>query len=157
MSRFKDFEHLFRVAFVFVAGSIGFLIVRSILVPKSFGQYGHYRGNAVVDARRHPMAYAGHQACETCHPDVVAVKTPGKHSHVNCEACHGALEKHAEDPGNVQPAKLDTAVLCARCHGANGARPKHFPQVDAAEHSAGLPCDTCHQPHSPVISAGAKP
>jgi uncharacterized CHY-type Zn-finger protein len=156
MSRFKGSGHLFRVAFVFVAGSIAFFIVRAILVPRTFGEYGHYRGDAIREIAAQPVAFAGHQACETCHTDVVEVKTGGKHAHVNCEACHGPLEKHAEDPGNVPPAKLDTAVLCVRCHGANGARPKNFPQVNAEEHSAGLPCDTCHQPHSPVITAGGK-
>jgi hypothetical protein len=73
---------------------------------------------------------------------------------VNCEACHGPLAKHADDPSSVKPAKLDTAVLCARCHEANAAKPKSFPQVASADHSTGLPCDTCHQPHSPVIGAG---
>ncbi len=37
-----------------------------------------------------PVKFAGHQACEDCHTDVVDVKKNGKHAHVNCEACHGA-------------------------------------------------------------------
>ncbi len=157
MNRFKDAEHLFRVALVFAAGALAFVVVRAILVPKSFGEYGHYRGTAIAEIAAQPVVFAGHESCETCHPEVPAVKNKGKHAKVNCEACHGALAKHAEDPGTVEPAKLETAVLCVKCHSKNGAKPEGFPQVDAKEHSAGLACDTCHKPHSPVIGAGGKP
>jgi len=156
MSRFKDGGHLLRVVLVFVLGASAFLVLRAALVPRSFGEYGHYRGNAINEIAAQPIAFAGHQTCETCHPDIATVKNAGKHAGVNCEACHGALAKHADSPVDVRPPTLDTAVLCVRCHQANGARPKSFPQVNADEHSAGLPCGTCHQPHSPVIGAGAK-
>ena len=82
------------------------------------------------------------------------VKKNGKHAHVNCEACHGALANHADDPADVTPPKLDTAVLCVRCHAASAAKPKDFPQVVAADHANGVPCETCHQPHSPAMDAG---
>ncbi len=154
MNAFKDAGHLFRVAAVFLLGMAVFLGVRGFLVPKSFGQYGHYRGNALREMAARPINYAGHQACESCHADVLDKKKDGRHAHVNCEACHGPLANHADDPTSVQPAKLDTAVLCARCHEANAAKPKSFPQVATADHSTGLPCDTCHQPHSPAIVAG---
>jgi len=154
MSAFRDAGHLFRLLGVFVAGVLLFLVIRAFLVPKSFGEYGHYRGAALEIAAR-PINFAGHEACETCHADVLDKKKGGKHAHVNCEACHGPLAKHADDPGSVTPAKLDTAVLCVRCHEANAAKPKSFPQVVSADHSNGLPCDTCHQPHSPAITAEA--
>jgi uncharacterized CHY-type Zn-finger protein len=157
MNRFKDVEHLLRVALVFAVGIIAFVLLRAVLVPRSFGEYGHYRGNAITEIAAQSLVFAGHQACETCHSDVVAMKSKGKHAGVNCEACHGALANHAGDPGTVQPPKLDTAVLCVRCHAVNGAKPKTFPQIVAKEHSTGLSCETCHQPHSPLIGAGAKP
>jgi hypothetical protein len=72
---------------------------------------------------------------------------------VTCEACHGPLASHADDP-SIQPAKLNTAGLCAQCHESSAAKPQKFPQVDTANHSGGLPCETCHQPHSPAIPAG---
>jgi hypothetical protein len=153
MNAFKDAGHLFRIAALFLIGIASFLGVRGFLVPKSFGQYGHYRGNALKEMAAREVHYAGHQACETCHTDVVDKKRTGKHANVNCEACHGPLAKHADDPSEA-PAKLDTAVLCAKCHEANAAKPKNFPQVATADHSSGLPCDTCHQPHTPAITAG---
>ena len=66
------------------------------------------------------------------------VKKAGKHAHVNCEACHGPLANHADDPASVTPVKPDTAVLCARCHTASAAKPKGFPQVVPADHSNGV-------------------
>jgi hypothetical protein len=155
MNAFKDAGHLFRLAGVFVVGLLAFLVIRGYLVPKSFGQYGHYRGNAVSEIAARPVNFAGHQSCEACHVDVLDQKKNGKHQHVNCEACHGPLAAHADDPTSVKPVKLDTSILCARCHEANAAKPKTFPQVATADHSTGLPCDTCHQPHSPAIAAGA--
>jgi hypothetical protein len=154
MSVFKDAGHLLRFAGFFVLAFVVFLVVRHFIVPKSFGEYGHYRGAAMGEIAAHPVHFAGHQACEACHTDVLDVKKNGKHAHVNCEACHGPLAKHADDPASVTPPKLDTAVLCVRCHSASAARPKGFPQVVAAEHSNGLPCETCHNPHSPAMDAG---
>jgi len=155
--RFKDAAHLLRLAGVFGAGLLIFVLVRSYLVPRSFGQYGHFRGDALTEIKAQPVSYSGHQTCESCHSDVLEVKNKGAHARVNCEACHGPLAKHADDPGAVTPEKLDTAKLCVTCHEANTAKPKHFPQVASAEHSAGLACNQCHTPHSPaIVTEGAK-
>jgi hypothetical protein len=159
---FKDLEHLIRLAVVMAFALIAFALLRAAVVPKSFGQYGHYRGAAIAEIAARPTAHAGHEVCESCHTDVVEQKRQGKHVVVPCEACHGPQAQHADDPGNVIPPKLDTAVVCTRCHEANSAKPKDFPQVVTADHSGGLACDTCHQPHRPKIetetkTASAKP
>ena len=154
MSVFKDAGHIFRFAGLFVLAFLVFLVIRGYVVPKSFGQYGHYRGNSIGEIAARPVRFGGHQACETCHVDVLDAKKNGKHAHVNCEACHGPLANHGDDPASVIPPKLETAVLCVRCHAASAAKPKGFPQVAAEEHSTGLPCETCHQPHKPSIGAG---
>lgn len=155
MNHLKDTGHLFRFAGLFVIAFLVFWAIRGFVIPRTFGQYGHYRAAAITEIAARPLHFAGHDSCETCHSDVLDVKKVGKHAHVNCEACHGPQEKHAEDPGSVTPAKLDTAVLCVRCHSASAARPKNFPQVNAADHSNGMPCETCHQPHSPGLDATA--
>lgn len=154
MSYFKDAGHLFRFALLFVVGFVIFLVVRHFVVPKSFGEYGHYRGAAIAEIAARPIHFAGHQTCEACHADVLEIKKKGKHSNVHCEACHGPLANHASDPSSVDPPKLETATLCIRCHAASAARPKAFPQVEADQHSGGLACETCHQPHNPVVQAG---
>lgn len=151
---FRDAGHLLRIVLVFAVGLILFLTVRAFTVPHSFGEYGHYRGDSLDEIAAHPIKFAGHQACEACHQDVFDVKKTGKHAGVNCEACHGALASHAEDPEKVVPKLPDTAVLCVRCHEANSAKPKWFPQVVSKDHANGMACNTCHQPHKPSIDTG---
>ena len=160
-NRFKNAAHLIRVALVFLAGFGVFVVVRGMIVPKSFGQYGHYRGDALREAAARTPLFAGREACEACHQEVVDLKKTGKHVIVGCEACHGPLAKHAADPAAVVPVKLDTAVLCVKCHEANSAKPRQFPQVISKEHAGDTACGVCHQPHKPKIgddapTAGAK-
>jgi len=150
-NRFKNAEHLIRVALVFIAGLVLFVVVRGMIVPKSFGQYGHYRGDALNDIAAHNPVYAGRELCETCHSEIADIKKTGKHSIVGCEACHGPLGKHAADPGSLVPVKPDTKVLCVKCHEANSAKPKKFPQVISKDHAGDTACGTCHQPHKPKI------
>jgi len=159
---FKDIEHLIRLAAVMLLALLLFVVLRAAVVPKSFGQYGHYRGNAISEIAARTPSFAGHEVCGGCHTDVVDQKKLGRHANVPCEACHGPQAKHADDPASVKPQLPDTAVICARCHEANSAKPKGFPQVVTADHSAGLACNTCHKPHRPKIedepkSATAKP
>jgi len=156
MSKFKDSAHLVRVAAVFLLGGVAFIVLRAAVIPKSFGEYGPYRGDALKEISSQPLRYAGHETCEGCHPDVLEVKSKGVHAHVNCEACHGPLAKHADDPASVVPVLPDVAQLCVRCHAENSAKPSGFPQVDAKEHAQGQSCKTCHQPHSPGFDAGGK-
>ena len=150
-NRFKNAEHLIRIALVFIAGVVIFLVFRGLIVPKSFGQYGHYRGAALNEIAARPPLFAGRQACETCHQEIVDLKKTGKHSIVGCEACHGPLGKHAEDPAANVPVLPDTKVLCVKCHEANSAKPAHFPQVISKEHAGDLACNSCHKPHTPKI------
>ena len=110
MSIFKDAGHLFRFAGLFVLAFLIFLVARHYVVPKSFGEYGHYRGAAIGDIASHPAKFAGHQACESCHTDEAAKKAAGKHAHVNCEACHGALVKRVSAP-EPPPANLYQRLL----------------------------------------------
>lgn len=148
---FRNAEHLIRVLILLVLGIAAFLLVRRAVIPAEFGKYGHFRPGAMDDIRARPINFAGHQTCEACHSDQADVKGKGKHANIACEACHGPLAKHAEDPASVVPQLPDTAVLCARCHEASQAKPKWFPQVVAAEHSGGVACNTCHKPHDPKI------
>jgi hypothetical protein len=154
MNFFKDAGHLFRFAALFVIAFLVFWAIRGYVVPRTFGQYGHYRAAAITEIAARPAQFAGHEACEVCHTDIAGTKGTGKHAHVNCEACHGPQSQHAADP-SITPAKIDTANLCIQCHAASAARPKGFPQVNIEEHASGAPCETCHQPHSPAIDGSA--
>ena len=148
---FRDSGHLVRPALVLLVGLGLFLLIRNAVVPKAFGQYGHYRPAALELNRQRPIVFAGQAQCVLCHDDEAKVRAAGKHAHVSCEACHGPQAKHADDPMAFKPPLPDVATLCARCHEKDAAKPKDFPQVVTAEHSNGMLCNTCHQPHSPQL------
>jgi hypothetical protein len=156
MGKFKDSAHLIGLAVVFLLGAVLFVALRAAVIPKSFGKYGPYRGDALTEMMARPIRYAGHETCEGCHPDVLEIKSKGVHAYVNCESCHGPLANHADDPATIKPIRPDVAQLCVRCHSQNSAKPAGFPQVVASEHSQGMPCNTCHQPHSPGFDKGGK-
>jgi hypothetical protein len=158
MSRlFGHKGHRVRVAGLFLALIGVFLVLQALLVPKDFGVYGHFRAGALEDNAAHPLVHAGRAACVECHSDVAEAARGGKHENVHCEACHGALARHAADPSAQKAEKPDSRVLCVRCHQANVARPAAFPQVDAQEHSGGEACVSCHVAHNPGMEKGAQP
>ena len=152
-------EHLVRVAALFLGGIFVFLVLQALLVPEGFGLYGHYRAGALDDNRAHAVAFAGRAACVECHSDVPDAQKGGGHAGVRCEACHGPLARHAEDPAEHKAEKPDSRVLCARCHEMNVARPARFPQIDVAEHAGKEACTSCHLAHKPGLGdeKGATP
>jgi len=147
---FRDSGHLVRPAAVLLAGIGLFLVFRQAVIPKNFGQYGHYRPGAIDLVRQHPIAYAGQQQCLMCHEEQGKIRAEGKHAHVACETCHGPQAKHAED-GTNKPKLPEVATLCVRCHEKDAAKPPKFPQVASAEHSGGMACNDCHKPHNPRL------
>jgi predicted CXXCH cytochrome family protein len=151
MRRFKDVEHLLRLAALFGAGLLVFGVARAALVPERFGKYGHYRPGAIDDVRARPLHYAGQVACADCHGDVVATRAAARHNAIACESCHGPLEPHTTDSGTSLPTRPDARPLCVRCHAANVGRPKHHPSVDVTEHAGDASCLACHQPHDPRV------
>ncbi len=144
----RDWVHLLRPAVVLLAAVGAFLLIRSAVIPKAFGQLGHYRPGALDLIRSHPISYAGQETCALCHDSEAATRAAGKHAHVACETCHGPLASHAQDP-SIKPKLPEVANLCRRCHEQDAAKPKKFPQVVTTEHSGGMPCNSCHQPHNP--------
>jgi predicted CXXCH cytochrome family protein len=147
----RESEHLVRLALLAAVLVVAFLVIRWAVVPAGFGRYGHYRAPSLDDVRARPISFAGHQACETCHDEQAKTKGQGKHAQVSCEACHGPLAAHADDPFANKAVKPNPATLCVRCHEADSAKPKSFPQVVSSDHAGGESCGTCHNPHSPAM------
>jgi Cytochrome c7 and related cytochrome c len=147
---FRDSGHLIRPALVLLGAVVVFMVVRAAVVPKNFGEYGHYRPAALGLVREHPLSFAGQDQCVVCHQDQADARKAGKHAKVACEACHGALEAHASDP-SIVPKLPDAGKLCRTCHEKDTAKPAWFPQVVSAEHSGGVKCTVCHQPHNPHL------
>jgi hypothetical protein len=149
---FGPYNHVFRMALLFVVGLAGFLVMRWWLVPSDFGVYGHYRAGALSDNRGRVLAYAGQAACIECHGEVAEVRQSGRHAEVRCEACHGPLARHASGESDVKPTRPDTRVTCIGCHASTGGKPPGFPQVIVREHAEEGACTACHTPHAPAIS-----
>lgn len=142
--------HLFRMAALFVAGGVVFVLLRVVMVPKTFGVYGHYQAAALVANRQRVPVFAGRTACVECHTDIPEAQKGSLHAAVGCEACHGPQAAHASDPSEKNtPAKLDPMTLCLTCHLANVAKPAKFKQVDPKDHGEGASCTNCHDPHAP--------
>ena len=145
---FGPYGHLVRVAVVFGAVVLVFIVIQRALMPEGFGTYGHYRAGALFDNRALPLVHAGRAACVDCHFDVPEAAAGGGHAAIGCEACHGPLALHAEDPA-VEPGRPDATTLCARCHADLVARPAACPKVVVEDHEAGESCLRCHTAHDP--------
>lgn len=146
MRRFKLPPQILRLVLLTLAIVGSYLIARAFLTPASFGEFGWYRGEALVELRSRPPVYAGKQACDECHSDQLQKLAKFEHQTLSCEACHGVSREHSENP-DILPVKL-TGSHCIRCHEANPSRPKWFKQIVVRDHYSGK-CIECHVPHQP--------
>jgi cytochrome c3-like protein len=152
--RWKDIDHLLRMAAVFAAGLLVFAVVRTLAVPADFGVIGHYRASAPDIVRARPIAFAGQKACVECHTDVAETRASGGHARASCEGCHGPLARHAAaEEGAPSPVKPDGRAVCLPCHTAHTGKPAKFPQVVVREHADEGACTACHNPHQPMQMA----
>jgi hypothetical protein len=150
LRKLKIPQQIVSLSIIFALLIAALIISRTLLIPKSFGQYGHYRAEAVEEVASRPIQYAGYRACLDCHDDIYQLKSRSNHQGLSCEICHGAAAKHAEAPDEEIPTAPRERDLCPLCHGYNPSRPTGFPQIIAASHNPGKPCITCHNPHDPV-------
>jgi len=145
-------DQIKRLLVVAILITIGFIHVRKIFIPKSFGEIGHYRADAVTEIMSHDISYAGNQACDDCHDDVSDEKRNSYHRMVNCESCHGPAVSHINsfetDEIELPSAPRDRGY-CTLCHGYDPAKPTGFPQIDPIAHNPVKPCISCHDPHVP--------
>ena len=127
-----------------------FLVLRHFLIPESFGQYGHYRGNSLLDNASREMVYADREDCHACHSDILKLLENEMHASLSCLICHGPGRSHVENPqlGNI--TKESGREFCGRCHDINPSRPADVVfQVDILiHHMEKTDCIECHNPHS---------
>ncbi|MBI4464786.1 MAG: hypothetical protein HY647_08800, partial [Acidobacteria bacterium] len=135
------------IAFLLLVGLL--IAARRQLIPKTFGELGHYRAAAVQANASRPLVYAGHEECVACHPDIVQMHDQARHKTVACEVCHGAATSHVESPLEHKPSAPRERGYCPLCHGYDPSRPTGFPQIDPVTHNPVQPCITCHNPHAP--------
>jgi len=142
--------------FFVMMGSVGFLFVRGKMIPKSFGQYGPYRAEAMSELAARPSRFQADAACLACHEDVGEERAEALHISVRCVHCHGLglehiaqAEQAAEssevsiDPAKDWDGKFPTEVdlyiskdraTCLACHKEVVGMPEDFQKINVAEH-----------------------
>jgi hypothetical protein len=150
-------EHFTRLLIVVVVVVAGFFLIRSLLVPKSFGKYGHYRGDNVQEQMDLPLVHLSSGFCKDCHEVQYGDWEDNGHSLVNCETCHGHWEIHN---GRVKTmTAIKSSDGCLICHQKLTGRPEDFPQIlsfskhmedqEVSEEDV-QNCLDCHDPHVPL-------
>ena len=136
---------------LFAVFVILFLIARHFLIPESFGEFGHYRADAIGEIAELPVHYAGKEVCIDCHDIEAEQISSDRHSGLSCEVCHGPNAKHADDYEIMEFLIKDgSRESCGRCHGLNSARKiEAVIQIDIREHHPEKEnCIDCHNPHA---------
>jgi hypothetical protein len=138
------------------------VVARGFLVPTSYGEFGHYRGDNVQQQRDHAVIMGGRESCKDCHDEMFEEVMGNSHARVQCENCHGPVTEHARDDDKFADMPiLREATLCLGCHEKLVARPDSFPQIDVHTHLQEMGddpvsyarevCLTCHKnPHAPT-------
>jgi len=142
-------EQIKRLTVIVVVFFASLIILRNIMIPDDFGQYGHYRSSAVEKTVSQAIRYAGQDMCAECHDDIMETKSTGFHRTVACEVCHGPGSAHTEDPESVTLDAPRDRAACPLCHEYLPSRPTGFPQIVSASHNPMNPCISCHEPHEP--------
>jgi hypothetical protein len=155
--------HVKRLVLFFVIAAVLGLVVKMIATPRSFGKYGHYRGDAVMDEREREVRHMTNDSCLDCHPYIKEMHLGGIHKTVSCEFCHGPYADHVKDGKKIAalPIKYGEEIkpLCLRCHNQIiRARPKEsikmisMPQHLEEKHvRTDHVCDQCHNVHAPMM------
>lgn len=126
-----------------------FLLLRHLLVPDSFGQYGHYRGDALIDISSTELIHASKEDCYDCHDDIQEKIESDAHAELSCLICHGPGLAHVDNPESGNILKNSGREFCGKCHQINAARSSDVIfQVDIATHHTEIDnCIECHNPH----------
>lgn len=127
------------------------LVLKYLLTPDSWREFGAYRGNALTEIADQKAKYVQMEDCAMCHDSIAELKNSGMHTTLQCEICHGPGYMHIEDEANQMDIP-EGRNYCLVCHTKNAARPENIiKQIDAIEHNEGEECITCHNPHEPWL------
>lgn len=175
----KDTAHLWVMAMGLALVGVFYVIVRTVVVPPSFGEFGHYRGDSLRENAAIPRNLVSASECLDCHVAQAEKFKASPHHEVHCGQCHGDLLKHFDDctraakaagkapdksvgavKCDVSGLKLETIrVACVRCHVQLVGRPEKFPTINPGEHLADNDaenrespkvCLQCHSGHDPT-------
>lgn len=140
----------------------GGLLLKELLVPESFGVYGPYRADAIVENAALPIRHGTNSSCYSCHPFEAKIHKTGLHNTISCEFCHGPYADHADGRKKIGDLPVKTGpeitTLCLRCHNTEiKARPEQvIKTVAMPDHLESQKvklthnCNQCHHVHAPL-------
>jgi hypothetical protein len=175
MTTFRDTRHLWTLLGLLAVAGLAGLMVRSLLVPRDFGEKGPYRTSALADNAALPSLFPADATCHSCHEDVQHERAGKSHEAVRCAHCHGYGTDHvrlAKAARNDPTATIPKAVawdgdfltkldlyntkdrrICVSCHQAAVGMPAGFKKINVAGHleeqgaSEPLSPETCFECH----------
>ena len=146
-------KHIWRMSLLLIVLFAAGILGRHFMVPKSFGEAGFYRYDALVELTDKTARHGPVGSCGDCHDDKAAAKAEGKHAHVQCEVCHDVLSSHIKDDDKYADMAINRSYqLCAYCHEKLIARPVAVAQINLMEHleldpSQAIPEEACLECH----------
>lgn len=168
----RDTLHLWILAGALALVGVGFFTVRSLVIPPSFGQFGHFRGAALETAANKERKLTTRGDCAACH-ETLKHAIGKSHERVHCIECHGEGKDHMAscktakagakpgdvvtcDKANLMPTNIKD--ICLHCHQETVGRTAKHPQIKFDEHmkdndpkdpKSPMVCMQCHVPHDP--------
>ena len=143
-----------RIILVFSCFILLFLFLKNYLKDDSFGEFGHYRGDALYENSVQSVKYVDQATCNDCHQGIVDLVQEGLHDIVGCQICHGPGYLHIDTVEYTKLEIIDTREHCGTCHYMHPARPKNaINQIDPLDHNTDDDkCINCHNPHQPWLN-----
>lgn len=144
-----------RVGLILISVIVIFALARSMVVPKSFGEYGRYRGDSIREVAIKEVSFISEtDSCSACHQRIFQTKFQGVHEELDCQVCHGPAAKHIKTPIQSSLKIHGTSKLCSACHGKIAGRSSEIIATVEPTHNGGITCTRCHDPHQPWAKLG---
>jgi len=172
----KATRHLWRAAFIGLLAVCGFIGLRTLMVPASFGSTGPYRAEAPEEEAARKELLPDQKECKPCHEARYEKLQGGAHKLVHCKHCHGTAREHVDrckelaasgkegkcagpESGVTDLYKGINSAKCDKCHHPRVGPPKGFPMIDISTHPQEMGaeptddpavCGECHDGHDPT-------
>ena len=95
-------EQAVRIVVVFIVLAAVLFVVRQFIIPPEMKDMTLIRAATMEREADKEIKYAGAAVCSQCHEKQQEVKKTGYHRDLSCESCHGAAQKHVDNPTEVK-------------------------------------------------------
>ncbi len=152
----RDTRHIRIILLLLLVGGGAAAWLRSQMVPKSYGELGRYRADALQEIAAHPLIVQPDETCLKCHDHVREERSESPHKAVACNHCHGIGRQHVADAQKAEthpdfelpPAEewhgdfehqpdlfiTHDRAACLACHLKVVGMPESFRSINVAEH-----------------------